>query len=165
MEAPGPQRRRLGRRPFQSSSKLLWYCVAWRPHSCTRPRQVSRQNVYLLYRSLPLSTLDSHITREQGRQQLPWPPAFSVPVYLPLIIYVMDLLFRHHRPFLQTTNVIAILLRNICILLSCLMEDLTTRKAQRKQGSAQHSLKPYCSRIWVAHACPKGLGETLRWAH
>ena len=32
---------------------------------------------------LPLSTLDSHITREQGRQQLPWPPAFSVPVYLP----------------------------------------------------------------------------------
>ncbi len=43
-------------------------------------RQVSRQNVYLLYRSLSL--IDISREGRRGRQQLPWPPAFSVPVYL-----------------------------------------------------------------------------------
>ena len=81
--SPWPPTPTAGPKAVSISSKLevLWYCVAWRPHSCKRPREVSRQNVYLLYRSLLI--LDFHITRGQGRQQLPLPPAFSLPVYLP----------------------------------------------------------------------------------
>ena len=56
----------------------------------------------------------------------------------PLIIYVTRLLFRHHPSSSQTTNVIANVVAKYLDLSTYMMLDLTTGKAQRKQGSAQH---------------------------
>ena len=116
---------------------------------------------------LPLFILDQHVTRgQEGSPTVAMAPGIQCAgVSPPLSVYVMDLsvspspsLLADHK---RHRNAVAKYLGSS----TCLMVDLTTGKAQRKQGSAQHSLKPYCSRIWVAHACPKGLGETLRWAH
>ncbi len=89
----------------------LNYYVAWRSHCCKEPHQVPRQNVYLLYRSLSLIDMS-----REGRRVANSCHGLrhsACRCISPLIIYVMRLLFRHHPSSSQTTNVIAMLLRNI----------------------------------------------------
>ena len=80
MEAPGPQRRRLAEGRFKSP--MIYYGTVSLGGPICLQETLSSITAECLS-SLPLSILDSHITRGQDRQQLPWPPAFSVPVYLP----------------------------------------------------------------------------------
>lgn len=80
-EAPGPQRRRLGRRPFQSP--VNYYGTESLGGLIPARDPVKYHGRMFIFSTALSLILDSYITRGQGRQQLPWPPAFSLPVYLP----------------------------------------------------------------------------------
>lgn len=128
MDAPGPQR--PSRRPFQSP--VNYYGTVSLGGLIPARNPVKYHGRMFIF---PTALYPSHITPRAGggRQQLPWPPAFSVPVYL-IPYHLRNGAFVSPSPSLLTDhkrhrNSVAKYLDD---LLTCLMEDLNHTKSAEK---------------------------------